>query len=157
MDATTLASRARHADELIARGRRELESTVREAYAAGLTQRQIAQCVGRSQSEVNRLVRFHGTGPRARVLRRSRSRVREILAEAGLLRPRVFGSTARGEDREDSDIDLLVTSPRAVSLLEQARIERRLSECVGLPVDLVLEESLRPDLRDRVLREAVPL
>ena len=70
---------------------------------------------------------------------------------------RVFGSVARGEDDERSDIDLLFLMGRPLSLLELAWLEARVSAAVGVPVDLVPESSLRPALRDRALAEAVPL
>ena len=68
----------------------------------------------------------------------------------------VFGSTARGEARPDSDIDLLVEFlPGAhVSLLRHFAAERELSELLGRKVDLVSKRALRDALRDRVLAEA---
>lgn len=67
----------------------------------------------------------------------------------------VFGSAARGELRPDSDIDLLVSFARPVSLFEFARLRRRLEELLGRPVDLVTREALKPQLRERILTEAV--
>ena len=70
---------------------------------------------------------------------------------------RAFGSVARGEDRPDSDLDLLVRFRRPKSLLELVRIEREMSEELGRRVDLVTEASLSPYLRERVLRQATVL
>jgi len=67
----------------------------------------------------------------------------------------VFGSAARGELRPDSDIDLLVEFDRPVSLFEFARLRRRLEELLGRPVDMVTREALKPQLRERILNEAV--
>jgi len=67
----------------------------------------------------------------------------------------VFGSAARGELRLDSDIDLLVEFDRPVSLFEFARLRGHLQDLLGRPVDLVTREALKPQLRDRILREAV--
>ena len=67
----------------------------------------------------------------------------------------VFGSAARGELRPESDIDLLVAFARPVSLFEFARLRRRLEELLGRPVDLVTREALKPQLRERILNEAV--
>ena len=67
----------------------------------------------------------------------------------------VFGSAARGELRADSDIDLLVDFDVPVSLFEFARLRRRLQELLGRPVDLVTRDALKPQLRERILREAV--
>lgn len=70
---------------------------------------------------------------------------------------RVFGSVATGVDHDDSDIDLLFTLVRPMGLMSIGRLERQLSELVGVPVDLVPESALRPEFRDRALADAVPL
>ncbi|MFZ1372782.1 MAG: nucleotidyltransferase domain-containing protein [Nostocoides sp.] len=144
-------------DAAVHRARVELVRAVREAAAAGMTQAQIAAEIGRSQPEVSRLLRFHGATPLARRLRASRAEVLRAVAEAGGGDVRVFGSVARGEDDEGSDIDLLFLMGRPLSLMELARLEARVSAVVGVPVDLVPESSLRPALLDRALAEAVPL
>lgn len=71
----------------------------------------------------------------------------------------LFGSSVRGDFRADSDVDVLVryrpgTRPTLCSLLE---VERVLEEAFGRDVDLVREETLPPELRDRIVAEAVPL
>ena len=157
MDVETLAREAREADAAVAAGRARLVAAVRAAYRSGMSQREIAQVVGRSQPEVSRLIRFHGTSPRARVLRAHRDEVIALLAEHGLTDVRVFGSTARGTDGPDSDIDLLVSSPSPVGLLSQSEIEVDLVDRLGTPVDLVIEDDVRPVIRERILKEVVPL
>lgn len=152
-----LAEVARRTDEVTRHARAELVRAVRRAASEGMTQNQIAQQVGRSQPEVSRLLRFHGTSPLARRLRGNASRVRQIVAEAGGGRVRVFGSVATGQDRPDSDVDLLFTMGQPLSLMELGRLEQRLVEAIGAPVDLVPDAGLRPDLRERVLAEAVDL
>lgn len=152
-----LAEVARRTDEVTRHARAELVRAVRRAASEGMTQNQIAQQVGRSQPEVSRLLRFHGTSPLARRLRGNASRVRQIVAEAGGGRVRVFGSVATGQDRPDSDVDLLFTMGQPLSLMELGRLEQRLVEAIGAPVDLVPDTALRPDLRERVLAEAVAL
>lgn len=67
----------------------------------------------------------------------------------------VFGSVARGEAREDSDVDLLVEFLRPVGLFEFARLQEHLAGLLGTPIDLVTPGGLRATMRDRVLREAV--
>ncbi len=69
-------------------------------------------------------------------------------------RLRVFGSFARGDDSETSDVDLLVDFTRRTSLMELVRIERDFSEHFGRPVDLLTEGALSPYLRDRILAES---
>lgn len=152
-----LSQVARHSDEAVARARSELVRAVRDAAAGGMTQSEIAREIGRSQPEVSRLVRFGGTSPRAMALRRHRDDVRRLVRDAGGSNVRVFGSVATGADHEDSDIDLLFTMNEPFSLLALGRLERQIAECVGLPVDLVPDSALRPELRDRMLGEAVPL
>jgi len=65
----------------------------------------------------------------------------------------VFGSLARGEARNESDIDLLVRFSKPKSLLAIVRLERELSEALGRKVDLLTEGAISPYLRDRILRE----
>jgi hypothetical protein len=65
----------------------------------------------------------------------------------------LYGSTARGEDRSDSDIDLLVSFSQRVSLLHMVALERELSELLGRQVDLQTEAALSPYIRDRIIKE----
>lgn len=67
----------------------------------------------------------------------------------------VFGSTARNEAAERSDVDLLVDFIRPIGLFEFLRLRRVLSDLIGRPVDLVTRAALKPQLRDRILAEAV--
>ena len=80
---------------------------------------------------------------------------RESLESFGVARVSLFRSFARDEGREDSDVDLLVEFGRPVGLIEFVRLQRRLVEIIGHPVDLVTPAALKPQLRDRILREAV--
>ncbi len=152
-----LSEVARRCDEAVACARRELVAAVREAHAGGMTQVEIAREIGRSQPEVSRLLRFHGTGPRAMALRKHRADIIWLVEEAGGSNVRVFGSVATGEDGPDSDIDLLIDLPATTGLLKVARLERLVSEAVGIRVDVVPSDDLRPDFASRVLKEAVPL
>jgi predicted nucleotidyltransferase len=90
-------------------------------------------------------------------VRRTLQAHREILLQYGVQEVRVFGSTARGEAGDGSDIDLLVDyDPSArVGLFAFVRLRRRLSELLGCPVDLVTTDALHPALREDILREAV--
>ncbi|MCX6143306.1 MAG: nucleotidyltransferase family protein [Ignavibacteriales bacterium] len=65
----------------------------------------------------------------------------------------LFGSMARNEATEASDIDLLVSFSRPVSLLQMVTLERELSDALGRKVDLLTEASLSPYLRDHILKE----
>jgi predicted nucleotidyltransferase len=67
----------------------------------------------------------------------------------------VFGSVARDEATAESDVDLLVDFEVTPSLFEFARLRRTLAEILGRPVDLVARPALKPQLRERILNEAV--
>jgi len=83
--------------------------------------------------------------------------IRTIAAKHGVTRVRVFGSFARGEAREDSDLDLLIeTGPRTPPWFPGGLLAD-LEEELGRPVDIAEESALHPSIKDRVLREAVPL
>lgn len=67
----------------------------------------------------------------------------------------VFGSYVRGEANQASDLDLLVEFEQAPTLYEFIRMERYLSEQVGIKVDLVTKKTLRPYIGKRILAEVV--
>ncbi len=71
----------------------------------------------------------------------------------GVRRIAVFGSAARGETTEASDIDLLVEFSRPISLLQMVALERQLSEALGRRVDLLTEAAISPYLRDRIKKD----
>ena len=70
---------------------------------------------------------------------------------------RVFGSVARGEANENSDLDLLVAWEPGRSLLDHAGLVQDLQELLGMKVHVGTEKSLHWYVRDRILREATPL
>ena len=80
---------------------------------------------------------------------------RPMLDAFGVARVSLFGSFARDEGRVDSDVDLLVEFNRPIGLFEFARLQRELGELLGHPVDLVTPAALKPQLRARILHEAV--
>lgn len=97
-------------------------------------------------------------GRRMRELRRRRPELQRLMHAAGARDLRVFGSVARGEDGPDSDIDLLVDFDVAAhGAFALVRLQRQLADTLGEPVDVVTRELLRPDVRERVDAEAVPL
>jgi predicted nucleotidyltransferase len=79
------------------------------------------------------------------------------LRAAGVVRLSLFGSTARGDARLDSDIDLLAAfdDTRPLSLLDVIRIENQISDLLGHAVDLIEEGTLKPRVRQNVDREAM--
>jgi hypothetical protein len=86
-----------------------------------------------------------------------RTEVLELAAARGASRVRVFGSTARGEDRDDSDLDLLVDLPAGTSLLTVVALQQDLADTLGVPVDLLTERELDPDLASQIIAQARPL
>jgi len=91
------------------------------------------------------------------VLAAKRDEVLRIAAHYGVRNLRVFGSVARGEDRDDSDVDLLVDLDDGRSVLDLAGLMIDLQELLGRRVDVGTARSLKERYRDRILGEAVPL
>nr|PZM98694.1 MAG: hypothetical protein DIU74_13330 [Pseudomonadota bacterium] len=90
-------------------------------------------------------------------MRIDRKRLEEVRRRNDVERLLVFGSVARGEETEQSDVDLLVRFTKRKSLLDLVRIEREFSEALGRKVDLLTEGSLSPYLRDQILGQAAVL
>lgn len=86
-----------------------------------------------------------------------RDRILALAARYGMRRVRIFGSEARGEAREGSDLDLLVEVEPGRSYLDLVGFWQELEESLGRPVDVVSDAGLSPHLRDRILAEAVAL
>ncbi len=96
-------------------------------------------------------------GPTGQLLAAHRGELREVLRRHGVLNVRVFGSVARGDDREGSDVDLLVELPSGTGLFTIARIQEELEAILGVPVDLVPDAGLKPNIRTRVERDLIAL
>ena len=148
---------ARTADELHERSRKLLVASVRAGASAGLSQREISEAVGRSQPEISRLLRFHGRTTLGRTVQRNRAALLKLLRGAGASNVRVFGSVSRGEDRDDSDVDLLVDFTHPPSLFALARLEAAASTILGVSVDIIASGTVRENIAPVVLSEAVPL
>ena len=84
-----------------------------------------------------------------------REKVVPILRKYGVKRASLFGSTARGEDREGSDINILVEIGGRMSLLDFVALKLELEEALGRRVDLVEYHAIKPRLRRRILEEQV--
>ena len=154
---------------------------------AGLTQSQLASRAGTSQAAVaryesgrvspslltlKRLVRAMGanlvleivkapasnlSGHRARKLKLMRYEILELARKAGIHNVRIFGSVARGDDDDDSDIDLLVDFDITRGLLPIAELTIDLSELLGEHVDIAPVKMLHLNVLKNAMREAVPL
>jgi predicted nucleotidyltransferase/DNA-binding XRE family transcriptional regulator len=164
----------------------------RARLAAGLTQAQLAERAGVTQSVISayesggrepalstlsrlvvaagmrldlqitageggrapRALPAHGLGGRVRRLRRQ---VLRLVAAHGGTGVGLFGSAARGDDRPDSDVDLLVALPDDISLLELGRLTEELEALLGARVDVVPDRSVKPAVRARINQDLVPL
>jgi predicted nucleotidyltransferase len=97
------------------------------------------------------------TGPIGRRVRRYRRQLLETAHEHGIDDVRVFGSVARGEDRLDSDLDLLVDLPARMGLIGLSRARHALESILDCQIDLVPSSDLKPGVRDHVLAEMIAL
>ncbi|GAB4287718.1 MAG TPA: nucleotidyltransferase family protein [Oscillatoriaceae cyanobacterium M33_DOE_052] len=79
----------------------------------------------------------------------------ENLQQFGVSSLEIFGSVARNEAKPDSDVDLLVEFAKPVGLFTFMRLQRYLENILGCPVDLGTPDSLKPYLREAVLKEAI--
>ncbi|MGA2352311.1 MAG: nucleotidyltransferase family protein [Terracidiphilus sp.] len=91
------------------------------------------------------------------VLPQHRETIRQLVTQAGMANPRVFGSVLHGDDEDGSDLDLLVDPSPKTSLLDVVRVQRLIETLVQVRVDLLTPGDLPPKFRDRVVAEALPL
>jgi predicted nucleotidyltransferase len=91
------------------------------------------------------------------LLEKYRDQILRIARSHGARRVRVFGSVARGEDRDGSDLDIVVDLEPGRDLIDIVAIKQDLEELLGRRVDVVTEQALSPYVRDEVLREAAVL
>ncbi|MCK4542408.1 MAG: nucleotidyltransferase family protein [Spirochaetales bacterium] len=78
-----------------------------------------------------------------------------VLQRYGVKRVGLFGSYVRGEMKEDSDIDILVEIEKDISLLDFVGLKLEIEEILGRKVDLVEYDTIKPLLRERILKEQV--
>ena len=97
------------------------------------------------------------SGPVGRRVHRRRRDLVAAAAAHGVTNLRVFGSVARGQDRPDSDLDLLADVPPGMGLLGLGRVQDELEAILGSPVDLVPAGDLKPGVRTRAEGDLVAL
>ena len=90
-------------------------------------------------------------------LRRRRNEILEIARARGASRVRVFGSVARGDATESSDVDFLVDLEAGRGLLDLGGLLMELRDLLGCKVDVTTEAGLRPRVAQRVLANAIEL
>lgn len=153
--------------------------------SAGLTQAELAERASTSQptiaayeagdkvpnvSTLERVLHATGTSLEARrspssrptgrlrgLLDERRQQILELAARHHARNVRVFGSVARGEETDTSDVDLLVDMAPGHSLLDQVRLRRELAELIGVDVDVVTTAGLLERDEGAILDEAMPL
>lgn len=91
------------------------------------------------------------------LLRQHRDQILEFAKKRGAQNVRVFGSFARGEEKKESDLDLLVCMQDGRDLLDMIAFIEDIKNTIGRDVDVIDERGLRPYVKDKVLSEAVAL
>lgn len=89
-------------------------------------------------------------------LEQIKKKIRPILKKHGIQKAGVFGSTVRGKS-DASDVDLLVKIDQKISLLDFIGIQQELEDELDMKVDLVEYDSLKPSLRENILKDEVPV
>lgn len=97
------------------------------------------------------------TGPIGRRVRERREELVRVAAEHGITNLEVFGSTARGEDRPDSDVDLLADVPDDLGMLALGHARDALEKLLAAPVDIIFRRSLQSDVAAEISHDLVPL
>lgn len=150
---------------------------------AGMTQTQLANAAGVAQpvvsqyetgtrepafSTLERLVAATGstlelrthsrsTGPARRALDAHRDQLRALLTTHGLRNARVFGSVARGDDHEQSDLDVVAIVPPSMGAVGLLHVRAEAARLLGVSVDIVPERDLAPGILRDVTRDAIAL
>ena len=93
----------------------------------------------------------------ASILKLLRQQIPTLTERYSIETLEVFGSYVRSEQQKDSDLDVLVTFKKVPSLLTFLAIENYLSDLLGVKVDLVMKDSLKPAIGKNILREAIPV
>lgn len=88
-------------------------------------------------------------------LEKLKSEVADILRRHGVCRAAFFGSFATGEEREDSDVDILIEFKGGESLFDLVALKLELEEALGREVDVLTYDSLHPLIKEKVLKEQV--
>jgi len=91
------------------------------------------------------------------VLAAHRDTIRQVVAAHHCANPRVFGSVAHGNDREGSDLDLLVDATAQTSLFDIGAIHAELRKRLGIPVEVLTPSALPESFRAKVIAEAVAI
>jgi uncharacterized protein len=91
------------------------------------------------------------------LIRKSRDQIFDLAVKHGASNIRIFGSVARGDYSEGSDIDFLVDFKPGVGLLEWSAFWLDLEDLLGCDIDVATEKSLKKRYREKVMKEARPI
>jgi len=134
--------------------------SLRAMVATGMSQRQIGDALGISQPAVSQQLRhspdLDGVHPEA-LMEAGGPVLKALAADHGYRRLAMFGSVARGEARQDSDIDLLVDAPPGTSSFAFIRYKQLIEQVLGREIDLISYGGLKPKMDDDIRRDAVQL
>lgn len=133
---------------------------LRAMAVSGLSQRQIAEALGISQSAVSQQLKFSADLDQVHpetVLEAAAPVLKKLAEYHGYTQLKAFGSVARNQARLDSDIDLLVQAPSGTSSFAFVAFKRTIEDVLGREIDLVPYDGLKSELDDDIRREAVLL
>ncbi|MDD5395622.1 MAG: nucleotidyltransferase family protein [Thiothrix sp.] len=91
------------------------------------------------------------------ILQSKRAEILALAAKHGASNVRLFGSVARGEDQEDSDVDFLVDMQETRSLFDLIGLQQDIEKVIGRKVDVLTPNGINRYLKERILHEAAPL
>ena len=94
---------------------------------------------------------------RLQFLKKNREKILALAGKRGGYNVRVFGSVARGEENQASDIDFLVTFRKGTTLFDRGGLVVELGEYLGCDVDVVSDKAVHPLIRDDVYHSAIAL
>lgn len=145
-------------DEQVARLRRVV--ALRALVATGMSQRQVAEASGITQPAVSQQLKsapaLGDVHPEV-LLEAAAPVLKALAAERGYTRLAVFGSVARHQARQDSDIDLLVEAPEGTSSFGFIRFKQLMEQVLDREIDLVSHGGLKPMIDDDIISELVLL
>jgi predicted nucleotidyltransferase len=90
-------------------------------------------------------------------LNKNRVQIRQIVASHHASNARVFGSVAKGEDTDQSDLDILIDPTNETTLFDIGAIRRKLKDLLGVTVDVLTPNSLPDHFREEVIASSVPV
>jgi len=111
----------------------------------------------RDMTEMEAPARNPLSGPAGQRVAAHRGELREVLRRHGVTNPEIFGSAARGDDHEGSDVDILVDFPPGTSIIDIIGIQNELEDLLGVHVDLVPRNGLKERVRVRAAKDLIAL